>query len=112
LDKEGAGEPIKRMPRYLRFGETGEVRSTPTSASDCLPDRLKNRLDVVSNDSILESNYFESHFLQERCALGFVLFPELAKMRRSIQFNGKIALRAEEVDDIAPYAALTTKLSA
>src|SRR6266540_2031445 len=53
------------------IGAAGEVRRSPVPYR--LPDRFKNRLDVLMNGSILKSNKFYSQSLQKRGTFGLVL---------------------------------------
>ncbi len=77
-----------------------------------LPDRFKNRLDVLMKDSILESNEFYSQSPQKCRTFLLVLCSELSEMGRTIQFDGNVALYTEKVDNIATYAVLPAELHA
>ena len=89
------------------IGAAGEVRRSPVPYR--LPDRFKNRLDVLMNGSILKSNKFYSQSLQKRGTFGLVLCSELSEMRRTVQFDANVALDAEKVDNIATYAVLPSE---
>ena len=82
------------------IGAAGEVRRSPVPYR--LPDRFKNRLDVLMNGSILKSNKFYSQSLQKRGTFGFVLCSELSEMRRTVQFDANVALDAEKVGLTSP----------
>src|SRR5206468_8171847 len=87
-------------------------RSDPTPVSYRLPDGFKNRLDVLMNGSILESEKFDTQSLQKRGAFGLVLCSKLPEVRRTVQFNAYVALHAEKVDNVATYAVLPAEFLA
>jgi len=91
-----------------KIGAAGEVRPIPVSYR--LPDCFKNRLDVLMNDSILESNEFYSQSLQKCRTFRLVLCSEFSKMGRTIQFDSNVAVDAEKVDNIATDAVLPAEL--
>src|SRR5881396_2842413 len=74
-----------------KIGAAGEVRRSPVPYR--LPDRFKNRLDVLMNGSILKSNKFYSQSLQKRGTFGLVLCSELSEMRRTVQFDANVRTR-------------------
>jgi hypothetical protein len=74
------------------------------------PDRFKYGLDVVLNDSILESNHRDSQSRQKCGTLRLIFGSKFSEMRRTVQLNGDAAVDAEKVDNVATYAELSPEL--
>src|SRR5262249_7874745 len=96
------------MQRYLK--KSARPGRSDRSFSYGLPNRFKNRFDVLVNDPILEPNHFYSQSFQKCGAFRLVLRPELPEMWRTVQFDGNVTFNAEKVDDITTYAVLPAEL--
>ena len=58
------------------------------------------------NNSIFESDDFDSLFTQERRTFRIILASKLSKMRRAVQFDRNVAFDTEKIDNVATYAVL------
>jgi hypothetical protein len=65
---------------------------------------------MLPHQSILESKDFYPLSFDKRRPLPFILIPQDGIVRRAIQFDGNVAVRAEKVDDKATYAVLSSEL--
>jgi hypothetical protein len=65
---------------------------------------------MLPHQSILESKDFYPLSFDKRRPLPFILIPQDGIVRRAIQFDSNVAVRAEKVDDKATYAVLSSEL--
>src|ERR1051326_91762 len=111
----------RRRARTSGFGPCHWRGFIPSSKawrgkSDCIPvsyrfpDRFKYGLDVVMNDSILESNNLYSQFRQKCGTPSLIFCSKFSEMWRAVQLNGDAAFDAEKVDNVATYAELSPEL--
>jgi hypothetical protein len=108
FSKEGAPRRSNRCNATLTSAWRGRSDRIPVSYR--FPDRFKYGLDVVMNDSILESNNLYSQSRQ-KCGTPSLLFcSKFSEMGRAVQLNGDAAVDAEKVDNVATYAELSPEL--
>ena len=60
-------------------------------------------------DPIFESDELDSQTHQKFCPLAFIIRPQFRKVRRTVQFDGNVALGAKKIDDIATYSVLPSE---